>query len=383
MKILHLLSSGGYYGKEAVVIALCSALERLGHGSEIGAFLNSQNPNEEVMIRGQQQGIQARRFACNGRLDVRAVSQIREHILSQRIDLIHSHDYKADIYGYLAGRWTGRPTIATCHLWFSTTLSDRIYAKIDQLCLRHFDGVVAVASHIERTLQQAGVSSRKIAVIPNGIDFTSFLEVRRSDFGRSGNGPVIGIVGRLTRQKGHSLLFAAAPGILQKFPDTKFLIIGDGPDREKLEAVAAETGIADSVHFAGFRSDMPTVYEGLDLLVMPSLDEGLPITLLEALAAGCPVVASSVGAVPDVIEHGRNGLLIPPGDSASVEHSILLLLSDSNLRKRVAENARRSVGKFSADEMARNYLQFYANSGCLPHQSSGIEGFEHSAAQKD
>jgi glycosyltransferase involved in cell wall biosynthesis len=367
MKILHLASSGGYYGKESVIINLCAALEKMGCSAEVGAFLNSTAPNDEVVTRAHRQHLPARMFACRGRMDVRTVKTIRDHIRSQQIDLVHTHDYKADLYGYLAARWAGRPVFATCHLWFSTGIQDRLYGGIDRFVLRHFDGVIGVSPPIVDTLQKSWVPEHKVAVIANGIDFSPFLGVEDGSSGREfGSDLTIGIVGRLVRQKGHPILFAAARGILEKCPAAKFVLIGDGPDRTQLVALARELGISRSVCFAGYHDDMARAYAGLDLMVMPSLDEGLPMTLLEAMAAKRAVIASAVGAVPEVIEHGQNGLLVEPGNAGDLEQAMLLLLNDASLRNRIAENARQSVSRFSSERMARNYLDFYQRIGHLP-----------------
>jgi glycosyltransferase involved in cell wall biosynthesis len=364
MKILHLLSSGGYYGKENVVVNLCSALEKLGCAGEVGAFLNSQAPNDAVVSRARREGLTARSFACHGRVDPRAVRTIREHIVSQQIDLVHTHDYKADLYGYLAARWARRQVFATCHLWFCPSLQDRFYAGLDRQVLKHFDGVIGVSPPIGMTLHNSHVPQSKIAVIANGIDFSPFLGVEDALADREfGSDFAIGIVGRLVRQKGHPILFAAARAILEKYPGAKFVLVGDGPDRKQLEVLARELGITGSVYFAGFRDDVARVYAGLDLMVMPSLDEGLPMTLLEAMAAKRAVIASAVGAVPEVIEHGENGLLVEPGSADDLGQAMLLLLSDAPLRHRLAENARQSVSRFSSDRMARNYLDFYQRMG--------------------
>jgi glycosyltransferase involved in cell wall biosynthesis len=367
MKILHLASSGGYYGKESVIINLCAALEKLGCSTEVGAFLNSNAPNDEVVTKAHRQHLAARTFACRGRVDFRTVKTIREHILSQQIDLVHTHDYKADLYGYLAARWAGRPVFATCHLWFSTSIQDRLYGSLDRFVLRNFDGVIGVSPPIGSRLHKSWVPQRKVAVIANGIDFSPFLRVEDGSSGREFGGDLtIGVVGRLVRQKGHPFFLVAAHGILQKFPDAKFVIIGEGPDRKQLEALAQELGISGSVYFAGYRDDMPRAYAGLDLMVMPSLDEGLPMTLLEAMAAKRAVVASAVGAVPDVIEHGQSGLLVEPGNADHLEQAMLLLLNDASLRNRIAHNARQSVARFSSDLMARSYLDFYQRMGHWP-----------------
>jgi glycosyltransferase involved in cell wall biosynthesis len=367
MKILHLVSSGGYYGKESVIINLCSALEKLGYSTEVGAFLNSKAPNDEVVTRSQRQNLRATTFACRGRVDLRTVRTIRDHILLHQIDLVHTHDTKSDLYGYLAARWAGRPLFATCHLWFSSNIRHAIYSATDRFALRHFDGVIGVSTPIVSTLHKSRVAHCKVEVIANGIDFSPFLSVEDARSIREfGSDLTIGIVGRLARQKGHPILFAAARGILEKFPGAKFVVVGGGPDRKQLEALAHELGIAASVYFAGYRDDMPTVYAGLDLMVMPSLNEGLPMTLLEAMAARRAIVASAVGAVPEVIEHGQTGLLVEPGNAADLEREMLLLLNDASFRNRIAQNARLSVSRFSSERMARNYLDFYRRMGHLP-----------------
>ena len=219
MKILHLISSAGYYGAEAVIINLCSALEKLGCAPEVGAFLHSHSPNDEIVTRAHRQNLPARTFPCHGRVDVRTLRAIRQHILAQQIDLVHTHDYKADLYGYLAARWTGRPVFATCHLWFSTGLRDRIYGGVDRFVLRKFDGVIGVSPPIGTRLHKSWVPQNKVTVIANGIDFSPFARVEDRLSGREfGDGLTIGLVGRLVRQKGQCFLLTAARGILKKFP---------------------------------------------------------------------------------------------------------------------------------------------------------------------
>ena len=149
-------------------------------------------------------------------------------------------------------------------------------------------------------------------------------------------------------------------------------MIGDGSDRKQLEALARELGISGSVYFAGYRDDMARAYASLDLMVMPSLDEGLPMTLLEAMAAKRAVIASAVGAVPEVIEHGQTGLLVEPGNVDDLEQAILMLLNEASLRNRIAQNARQSVARFSSDLMARKYLDFYQRMGHRPVTAAAI-----------
>ena len=306
------------------------------------------------------QNLSATTITCRGRIDFRAVRAIRDRIVAQQIDLVHSHDYKADLYAFLAARWAGRPVFATCHLWYCTSLADRIYGSVDRAVLRYFDGIIAVSPPIADVVRAAWIPQRKISVISNGIDLSPFLMVEDAVSGREfGDEPTIGIVGRLAHQKGHAILFAAIPAILEKFPEAKFVIVGEGPDRKQLDALARSSAspaacISPDIAPICRRSTPRSI-----LMVMPSLDEGLPMTLLEGMAARRAPIASAVGAVPEVIQHGQNGLLIKPGSVTELQDAILSLLQDKARRQQIAENARRSSTSFSAERMARNYLDFY------------------------
>jgi glycosyltransferase involved in cell wall biosynthesis len=152
--------------------------------------------------------------------------------------------------------------------------------------------------------------------------------------------------------------------VLQKFPGARFVVVGEGPDRQQLQDLAQELGISAQVTFSGYCQDMPGAYASLDLMVMPSLDEGMPMTLLEAMAAKRAVIASSVGAIPEIVKHGETGLLIQPGSADDLLQAMVTLLENSSLRQRMAESARQSVARFSAESMARGYIDFYQRIGC-------------------
>lgn len=362
MNILQLISSGGNYGAEHVVVNLSVSLEQMGCRSLLGVFLNSRNPHTEIADYARHRGLELQLISCKGRIDRSALRTIQSLIEVENIDVLHTHAYKADLYGYAAARKLHLPVVATSHLWTHRTFSIRLYEALDRWVLRRFERVVAVSDAIADTLRNVGISPNKITTIPNGIDLSALCSAQPTLAVEIGQGTktIVGIVGRLVSQKGPDYFLQAAHTVLATFPQTLFVLIGDGPLRGNLERLARGLGIQDKVIFTGARTDMPGVYASIDILVLPSRDEGTPMALLEALAAQKPVVATRVGAVPGIIENERTGILVDPGDVSGLSAAITRLLRDPGLRRRLGENGQTLVcQQFSAGAMAQKYLALY------------------------
>jgi glycosyltransferase involved in cell wall biosynthesis len=183
---------------------------------------------------------------------------------------------------------------------------------------------------------------------------------KRLEVGLPLDSPVVTTVCRLTEQKGIPHLLRAAKALLPEFPEAVFVVIGDGPLKTRLEALAASLGLPSSLRFLGARDDVWDLLQASDLLVMPSLWEGLPVALLEACACGVPAVASGVGGIPEVVEHGVNGLLVPPGDEAALASAIASMLSSRERRLRMGREARRKVEeRYSTDRIGRAIAGLY------------------------
>jgi glycosyltransferase involved in cell wall biosynthesis len=306
--------------------------------------------------------LEVQQIVCRGRWDWQAVGAIRDKLESLNIDLLHTHGYKADIYGFLASRRSGLPVISTCHLWTHDTAAVRFYEYLNSLFLRRFDAVVAVSETIAKSLRRSGIRESKIRVIDNGIDLPSFSQARATlaekiDKGRN---LIVGTVGRLAPQKGLEYFLCAAREVLLEFPSVTFVVLGAGPDREKLENIATDLAIKQNVVFSGHCTDMPGAYASMDVFVLASLDEGMPMVVLEALASKKPVVATRVGAVPRLIIHEKTGLLIVPRDVLALKLAILRLLNDSSLRAQLGNAGEALVQRSHSHKvMARNYLELY------------------------
>lgn len=360
MKALQLISSGGYYGAENMLLNLCASQEKAGCQNSLLLFYNVHVPNVEFYERARGRGLCVRMVHCKGRADWRAVRQIEEYIREDGIDLVHTHGYKADLYGFLAAWRSRKPVVATCHNWVGGTAALGIYNQMDRLVLKRFDALAAVSDTVAQRLLDSGVSAEKIRTIANGIDVGAFERGQPLPVLSVGAGKVVGVVARLDLQKGFEYLLRAIRELCNTFHAFKVVIVGEGPDRKAIEDLIQEYGLQSNVVLAGQQSDMPGVYAAMDIFVLPSLNEGLPMTILEAMAASRPVIATNVGAIPSVIKDGENGLLVNPRDTDGLRNAIARLLSDPDLCRRMGDKAHDWVSRnYTSEAMALKYRQMY------------------------
>jgi glycosyltransferase involved in cell wall biosynthesis len=363
-RVLHLISSSGFLGAESVVLELAKQGSAAGYWVTVGVINNQNRPNLELADAASSNGLDVKVFSCNGRFDIGVISEIRNFIRKEKPNLLHSHGYKGNFYSLAASR-RRIPWVVTNHLWKRTSLYLKLYALLDSFLIRTADRVVAVSDDIAIELLQRGVSRQKIVVIDNGVDLIKFSidkdngPLKRS-LGLDENSKVIGTVASLTTEKGHSYLLKAAVSILFSFPNTKFLFVGDGPERNSLERQATDLGLQRQVRLVGSRKNIPEILSIVDIFVLPSLKEGLPMALLEAMAARLPVVATAVGAVPKVVIPGRTGLLVKPADPEELRAAIEFLLRDRTLAVGLAEQGQQKVqAEFSSGAMGQKYFTLY------------------------
>jgi len=357
-----------------MLIELARELQHSSFSPIIGVFKNVYSPHLEVAQEARRNNLPVETFRCNGRLDPRTILLIRRFLGKQKINIIHTHGYKANLYALAACLGKKVRRVSTCHNWLGDDPKMKFYARLDQSFLNRFGRVIAVSDSVKHDILNHGISPDNVLSIYNGIDIDKFDSREKSDsirreFGIDKDCKVIGAVGRLSEEKGHIHLVNAAERVLQEYPRVVFLIVGDGPLRQHLETKAsllaerrrAKAGQARSPFvFAGVRKDMPEMYALMDIFVLPSLTEGLPMALLEAMAAKRPVVATSVGAVPKVIEDDRSGLLVPPGDVDALAEAMIRLLRDPQEAGRLAQHGYQRVRKdFSSQTMAQRYIEVY------------------------
>ena len=362
MKVLHIISSGGMYGAEAVILNMSRVLNEAGHQSVLGVFSNFSKLNLELHERASMEGIESHLIPCKGQIDRSAIARIRELVRKAKVDVVHAHGYKADIYVYFALRGTRVPYVSTCHNWIEDNPLVAFYGVADRFVLRKYARVVAVSDEVKQRLLNAGVKAGRICLVENGIDLRPFEDVAASlrvEMGLSG-ALIVGLVGRLSREKGVDIFLRAAARVLTELPEARFVVVGEGPDRDKLESLIDELGIRGGVVLLGRRDDMPGVYASLDVMVSSSRQEGLPMAILEGMASRLPLVATAVGEVPAVVVDNVTGLLVAAEDVEGLAAAIGKLLRDRGLRERLGGAGRLLVEeKYSAARMAADYLRVY------------------------
>jgi glycosyltransferase involved in cell wall biosynthesis len=355
MKVLHIISSGGMYGAEAVILNLLRMMRDGPHEAALGIFHNALNPNRQFCEAADREGFAPKLIECSGQVDRATVRAIRELAVAEGADVLHAHGYKADIYCFFAVR--GRvPLVSTCHTWYDTDFLVTLYGKADRFALRSFQRVVAVSEEVRRQLLGAGVRSERIRMVRNGIDLRPFDLPRRSAAGDL----VVGLVGRLAWEKGVDVFLSAAARLVDEFPRAKFVVVGEGPDAEKLGRMLDELKIRGRAELLGRREDMPAVYRSLDIMVSASRQEGLPMAILEGMASGLPLVATTVGEVPTVVHDGVTGFVVQPEDVDALAAAIAKLLGDAELRERFGAAGRNLIeDEYSAARMTAEYLRIY------------------------
>lgn len=363
IKVLHLISSGGLFGAERVVLNL--VFKAQGVISFVGAINNAHNPHLEIIEEAKNLNLKWIIFKSKGKFDLGMIASIKKFIIEQRIDIVHTHNYKSDIAGFFAVKFTGAQWVATHHGWTGADKRLGFYEKIDSFILKYVQKLVLVSLKMKQIFLHRNIRDGQLEVIDNGIPIEKFDRRIRSENTRFSLrvGPddcAIVIVGRLSLEKGHEIFLKAAVEAVKEIHNVKFIIVGDGPRREELKQKTRELNMLDHVIFTGVRGDMPAIYASCDILVNSSFSEGLPMTILEAMASRLPVIATDVGAVADVIKNQENGILLPPGDVHQLALGMIELAKDKEKCQRLYQKAYQDVcERFSDTSMAYKYRQVY------------------------
>jgi glycosyltransferase involved in cell wall biosynthesis len=299
-----------------------------------------------------------------GLRDPMAVGAIHSYLHDVRPHIVHTFLLTASLYGRLAAIAARVPIVIGTEV--------NIYADkrwhhraAERLLMAGTDCVIASAASVKTYyMQQVGADPDRVDVIYNAVDFASLsTSAPRADLRRRLNLPegalVAGVIARLTDQKGHSFLLeslANEPALAR----LHLVVIGDGPLRADLERQAAGRGLSARVSFLGSRRDLGDLLSVMDIFVLPSLWEGLPLSMVLAMGAGLPVVSTSVAGIPEVVQDGRTGLLVPPGDAAALGRALARLVGSADERRSLGEAAREYVlPRFGVDRYVASVVSTY------------------------
>jgi glycosyltransferase involved in cell wall biosynthesis len=255
--------------------------------------------------------------------------------------------------------------ITTVHGWVHHTKRTPFYYWLDRLCLPRYELVLCVSQDLYERCLQIGVPRERCVYIENAIDTDEFRRrvepaAARTSLGLPVERFVIGAVGRLSAEKGFDLLIRAVERLLRGGADVGLLIVGEGDEAPRLRALIAELGLTERVQLLGYRSDVPAIYQALDVFALSSIREGLPNVLLEAMAFAVPVVATRIAGIPGLIGDDENGLLVPAGDVEALTGALTRLHGDAVLRERLGDAGRRTIEeRFSFRERMTKIARLY------------------------
>jgi len=361
-RIALLIESDGPGGAESVVLAL--AHEYRSAGNEVFPVVHQNGPGW-LSSRLSSSGFSVLRPSLNGPVDPSAAIELARWMRRERITAVHSHEFTTSVYACAPARILGLPSIMTMHGGLGYTYAMRRRLALS-LAARMSTAVVGVSDATADTLAESlWLDRRRVHVVSNGIIARSGDRANgRALLSLSPDDYLVLAVGNLYTVKGHDVLIKAAAMLKQDWslPSWRVAIAGRGGEEATLRKLIEALGLEDKVFLLGLRDDIPDLLAAADVFAMPSLSEGLPMALLEAMFSSTPVVASRVGGIPDLLEHGALGLLCSAGDTDSLAQVLRESLSERASATERAERAfHRASERYSAASMAQAYLDILSN----------------------
>jgi glycosyltransferase involved in cell wall biosynthesis len=366
VKVAHVIKATRISGAERHLLILLPALITRGVDVSLLLLEDPAHRVDDMVAQLEAAGVPVRRIPIYRHYDVRAIGRLRRALREIRPDIVHTHLIHADLYGTAAARLSGIRAIVTSRHnddHFRRLLPIRL---LNRLLWRFTRAGIAISHAIARfCVEVEGAPAAKITTIHYGLPSTAVdrkaaQAALREELNLSPGSVLIGMVCRLIEQKGVVYGLRAFARIAPQFPFAHAIIAGDGSLRAALEAEARTLGIADRVHFLGWRSDATTVLAALDVLLMPSLWEGFGLVMLEAMVQTVPIIGSAVSAIPEVVVDGETGLLVPPRDTAALAAALGQLLDDAALRRHMGLMGQDRVeAVFGVERMAAQTHTLY------------------------
>ncbi len=372
IRILHVVPDLEVGGLQSGLVHLVNGLPRDGFHHEVCCL------HEAGRFRDRLPPVVRVHELRAGWHDPRAAIRLARVIRRLRPEIVHARNWSTWPDSVVATALArGGRLIFSLHGWDTDAPVRPLRAWACRRLSRHTDHLCSVSRHAARLFAaETGLDPRRFEILPNGVDIARFAPrddraAVRGELGIEPDALVIGTVGRLAAIKDYSLLmWATAVLIRGTGARCRLLVVGDGDERSFLEALARRLGIADRVDFVGWREDVDRLLGAMDLFAMTSRREGMNNAILEAMATGLPVVATAVGGTPEMIEDGRHGRLVPPGDPSALVRALKALLDDASLRRQMGEMARLRVAwRFSLDSTLARYAWMYRR--LLRHPDAG------------
>lgn len=363
LRIAHLIKGLGRGGAETL-LRECIRVDEPGRSQyAVGYFL----PQKDALVEDLRAlGVEVRCFPSRHEAEMLlSTGRVARWLDDGEFDIVHCHLPLAGIVGRIAGKASGLPIVYTEHNVHERY--HRVTYWANRVTWWQQDFVVAVSEEVARSIRAHAGERVPVRVVSNGVDVERFSPRRdlgtavRRDYGIESGSPVVGTVAVFREQKRLDDWLRAARLLVDDMPETRFLLVGDGPRRSELDGLAATLGMKQHVRFAGLQEDVRPYLAAMDVYMMSSDFEGLPIALLEAMAMGVPPVCTRVGGIPEAVVDGVSGLLVGRGRPEALASAAGRLLADREARRGMGSAARRQVvQEYSMERMMERLHDVYA-----------------------
>jgi glycosyltransferase involved in cell wall biosynthesis len=359
IRVLHVSTPSTWRGGEQQVFNL-SLMQ--SQGSDVLPMVLTPK-SSELGIRLREQKVHVIEFDSAGVFKISLARTISQLCKAEKIDLVHTHDSHAHTAAVLSASLFGNATPLVVHRRVDFPVSGSPFSKwkYNHASVRK---IICVSDMIRTVTQPAINASEKLEVIYSGVDPQRYAEnsvenILRKEFGVGPEYLLIGNLSALADHKDYPTFLRTIPELGKRGLKAKYIIAGDGPDREKIVKLAQEMHVEDQIIFTGFRKDVVQVMLSLDVFLMTSKTEGLGTILIEAFLAGVPVVATRAGGIPELVKHGDTGLLCPVADVQCLADAVQRLVEDPKLRSDLSNRARTFAQQFSQEHTAARTLELY------------------------
>ncbi len=351
MKILHINAGEVWSGIEQRILFIARYLKNKNIYCAIAI-----SPASPLWRKAKKYGIPLFPLPIKKKKDFASIRELRRIIKKEKINIVHAHRSTDHWIGVLSARFTNLNfnLIRTRHNF--TPIPKNFFNHL--LYLRWTDHIIGVAEKIRENLEEIKIPPEKVTIIHSAVDLERFSRKRKLK--KIKGKLLIGMIGRIRKHKDYPTFLNFCKLFLEDFPEANFFIAGDGPLEKEMKRKAESLGIKDNVHFLGEREDIPEIISSLDIFVLTSKIEGSPAVIKEAMLSEIPVIATKVGGVPEIIEDGKEGLLVEPENPLEIKKAAIYLLTHQKDKENMIKRAKEKViSKFNPEILGRKTLEVY------------------------
>ncbi len=373
MRVAHIIKVTRISGAERHLLLLLQGLRAADVDAHLVILVEETRPMDDMMQEARQRDIPARRLVISHDFDVGLPLRLRRVLRQIRPELVHTHLIHADLYGGLAAKMAGVRAVVSSRHNDDQFRYHPLWRRVSPWLWKMTSAGIAISGAIQAfSVEVEGAPTDKVQVVRYGMEHRWITDEILCDaraklvaeLGLASDALLLGMVCRIVEQKGIAYALQAFSRLQDRFPEAHLIIAGDGELTDALKAASRELGIAERVHWLGWRSDGADLIGAFDILLLPSLWEGFGLVLLEAMSRRVPVIASRVSAIPEVVVDGETGILVEARDVPALADAMSRLLGDRALRQHMGLlGAARLEAHFSIKRMVSGTLEVYRN--CL------------------